>query len=107
MKLILKYPKKLCIFALHQTPPYLDLACPQASKDPIWKDWQNFLILHNKYSHLSESFQFWMRLEKDESTIRLLMLNNDKTNKFHSISNKFTDLSQFTKNKIKNAKSKF
>ena len=27
------------------------------------------------------------------------MLNNDKTNKFYSISNKFTDLSQFTKNK--------
>ena len=35
------------------------------------------------------------------------MLNNDKTNKLHSISNKFTNLSQFTKNKIKNAKSKF
>ena len=27
------------------------------------------------------------------------MLNNDKTNKFHSISNKFIDLSQFTKSK--------
>ena len=27
------------------------------------------------------------------------MLNNDKTNKFHSIRNKFSNLSQFTKNK--------
>ena len=35
------------------------------------------------------------------------MFNNDKTNKPQSISNKFSDLSQFTKNKIKNAKSKF
>lgn len=35
------------------------------------------------------------------------MLNNDKINKSHSIGNKFTNLSQSTKNKIKNAKSKF
>ena len=39
--------------------------------------------------------------------MRPSMLNNNKTNKFHNISNKFTDLSQFTKNKIKNAKSQF
>ena len=71
MKLTLKYPKELCIFALYQTPPYLDLACPQARKYPIWKDWQNFLLLQNKYSHLSKPFQFWKRLEKDESIIRL------------------------------------
>ena len=35
------------------------------------------------------------------------MFNNGKINKFHTISNKFIDLSQFTKNKIKNGKSKF
>ena len=35
------------------------------------------------------------------------MLNNNKTNKFHSVGDKFFDLSQFTKNKIKNAKLKF
>ena len=34
------------------------------------------------------------------------MLNNDKTNKFHSISNKFTNLSQFTKNKNQEQKVK-
>ena len=35
------------------------------------------------------------------------MLNNGKIDKSHSISNEFTNLSQSTKNKIKNAKSKF
>ena len=35
------------------------------------------------------------------------MLNNGKIDKSHSISNKFANLSLSTKNKIKNAKSKF
>ena len=35
------------------------------------------------------------------------MLNNGKIDKSHNISNKFTNLSQSTKSKIKNAKSKF
>ena len=39
--------------------------------------------------------------------IELPMLNNGKIDKSHSISNKFTNLSQSTKNKIKNVKSKF
>ena len=34
------------------------------------------------------------------------MLNNDRRNKFHSISDKFDNLYQFTNNKIKNVKSK-
>ena len=35
------------------------------------------------------------------------MFNNGETKKFHNISNKFIELSQFTKNKLKNGKSKF
>ena len=35
------------------------------------------------------------------------MLNNGKIDKSHNISNKFPNLSQSTKNKIKNVKSKF
>ena len=35
------------------------------------------------------------------------MLNNDRIDKPHSLSNKFAQLSQFTKNKVNNAKSRF
>ena len=59
MKLTLKYPKELCIFELHQTPPYVDLACPQVRKDPHGK-----INSKTKCSHLSKSFQFQKRLEK-------------------------------------------
>ena len=59
MKLILKYSKELCIFALHQTPPYLDLACPQARKDLIMKEIDkiflfskiNVVILENHFNY--------------------------------------------------------
>ena len=56
MKLKLNYPKELCIFALYQTPPHLDLACHQARKDPHEKFNKIFIFSKTNVVTLSSHF---------------------------------------------------
>ena len=45
MEITLNYTKLICLFALYQTPPHLDLACPQAREDQS-------IEKHTKFSSL-------------------------------------------------------
>ena len=80
MKITLNYTKQLCIFALYQTPPHLDLTCPQARRIKAQKSIQNFHLFLDKSnvvilsSHLENERDYKRQLINQTS-----MIHNNKT----------------------------